>query len=86
MRLPIRSTAVAVMMAGVAGCAQSEAPQPRHAVAAPGYATPAVAVEPQVGYPDEARHVADCLVAHSTYDFRTDLYRTASGSARRCTE
>jgi len=54
------------------------------ALSAQRYATPAVAVEPQVGYSDDARHIADCLASYQGYDFRTDTFRDPSGTVRRC--
>jgi len=46
----------------------------------------AVANEPQLGYSDGARHIADCLASYRSYDLQTDRFKARGGTTRRCRE
>jgi hypothetical protein len=88
MRRLIRSFGSLLLVGGLAACAGMSGPRTQalgpRASAAEGYGATAAANEPQVGYSDSERHIADCLATHRSYDYRTDRFRTYSGQRRRC--
>lgn len=86
MRQLIRSLAGFAVLAGLSACAPAK-PHTPQAVSADRFAKPAAeAAAPveEVGYDAGARHIADCLAAHSSYDYRTDSFHTYSGQNHRC--
>jgi hypothetical protein len=74
--------AVSTGALAAAACAQS--PAVPAATSAERFAAPATAVQPETGYSEEARHIADCLVRYRSYDYRTDTFRARSGATRPC--
>lgn len=72
-------TALSLAFAAAA-CAQP----PPTATSAERFAAPAAAAQPETGYSEDARHIADCLARYRSYDYRTDTFRSRSGTTRLC--